>query len=51
LAKLRDGNNKRRHDMSATEHRVLEDFDGGKLEKQFEDLRVLKPNHWRSKTR
>ncbi len=51
LAKLRDGNNKRRHDMSATEQRVLEDFDGGKMEKQFDDLRILKPNHWRSKTR
>ena len=51
LAKLRDGNNKRRHDMSATEQRVLEDFDSGKLEKQFDDRRVLKPNHWRSKTR
>ena len=51
LAKLRDGNNKHRHDMSATEQRVLEDFDSGKLEKQFDDRRVLKPNHWRSKTR
>jgi hypothetical protein len=51
LAKLRGGSNKRRHDMSATEQRVLEDFDSGKLEKQFDDRRVLKPNHWRSKTR
>jgi hypothetical protein len=46
LAELRDGNNKRFHDMSATEQRVLEDFDCGKLEKRHDDLRVLKPNHW-----
>ena len=51
LAELRDTNRKRFHDMSATEQRVLQDFDGGKLEKQCNDLRVLKPNHWRSKTR
>ena len=46
LAELRDGNNKRFNDMSATEQRVLEDFDCGKLEKLHDDLRVLKPNHW-----
>jgi hypothetical protein len=46
LAELRDSNNKRFHDMSATEQRVLEDFDCGKLEKLHDDLRVLKPNHW-----
>ena len=46
LAELRDSNNKRFHDMSATEKRVLEDFDCGKLEKLHDDLRVLKPNHW-----
>ena len=51
LAELRDGNNKRFHDMSATEQRVLGDLDGGRLEKQCDDLRVLKPNDWRSKTR
>ena len=47
LAELRDGNNKRFHDMSATEQRVLEDFDCGKLDKRHDDLRVVKPNHWR----
>ena len=46
LAELRDGNNKRFHDMSATEQRVLEDFDCGRLEKRHDDLRVRKPNHW-----
>ena len=51
LAELRDSDRKRYHDMSATEQRVLEDFDDGILEKQFDHLRVLKPNHWRSKTR
>ena len=47
LAELRYGNNKRSHDLSATEQRVLEDFEYGKLDKQHDNLRVVKPNHWR----
>jgi hypothetical protein len=47
LAELRDGNKKRPHDLSATEQRVLEDFDSGKFDKRHEHLRVLKPNYWR----
>jgi hypothetical protein len=47
LAELRYGNNKRSHDLSATEQRVVEDFECGKLDKQHDNLRVVKPNHWR----
>ena len=43
LAKLRDTNRKRFHDMSATEQRVLEDYDCGKLQKRHDDMRVRKP--------
>ena len=47
LAELRYGNNKRSHDLSATEQRVVEDFECGKLDKQHDNLRVVKPNQWR----
>ena len=43
LAELRDSNKKRFHDMSATEQRVLEDYDCGKLQKGHDDVRVRKP--------
>ena len=43
LAELRDSNRKRFHDMSATEQRVLEDYDCGKLQKRHDDVRVRKP--------
>ncbi len=33
-------------DMSTTEQRVLEDFDGKKLQRQHENLRVQKPQHF-----
>ena len=40
LAKLRDTNRKRFHDMSAREQRVLEDYDSGKLQKHHDDVRI-----------
>ena len=43
LAKLRDKGQKRFHDMSATEQRVLEDYDCGRLKKRRQELRVGKP--------
>ena len=43
LAKLKDNNRKRFHDMSATEQRVLEDYDSGKLQKHHDDARIRKP--------
>ena len=43
LAELKDSNRKRFHDMSATEQRVLEDYDCGKLQKRHDDVRVRKP--------
>ena len=43
LAELRDSKRKRFDDMSATEQRVLEDYDCGKLQKRLDDVRVRKP--------
>ncbi len=43
LAELRDNNKKRYHDMSATEQRVLEDFECGRLKKHYDEVRVRKP--------
>ena len=43
LAELRDTNRKRFHDMSATEQRVLEEYDTGKLQKRHNDARIRKP--------
>ena len=43
LAELRDTNRKRFHDMSATEQRVLKDYDSGKLQKRHDDVRIRKP--------
>ena len=43
LAELRDTKRKRFDDMSATEQRVLEDYDCGKLQKRLDDVRVRKP--------
>ena len=45
LAELRDSDRKRYHDMSATEQRVLEDFECGKLRKLHDEVRVQKPEH------
>ena len=45
LAELRDSDRKRYHDMSATEQRVLEDFECGKLRKLHDEVRVRKPEH------
>ena len=44
LANLRDTHKKRFHDMSATEQRILEDYDTGKLRKLFDGIRIRKPN-------
>ena len=43
LAHLRDTNVKRLGDMSATEQRVLEDHDNGKLRKRCDRIRIRKP--------
>ena len=43
LAELRDTKRKRFDDMSATEQRVLEDYDCGKLQRRLDDVRVRKP--------
>ena len=45
LANLRDTHAKRFHDMSATEQRVLEDYETGKLRKRLDEVRIRKPNH------
>ena len=45
LAELRDSGRKRYHDMSATEQRVLEDFDCGKLRKLHDEVGVQKLEH------
>ena len=42
-AELRDSNRKRFHDMSATEQRVLEEYDCGILQKRLDEIRVRKP--------
>ena len=44
LANLRDSHAKRFHDMSATEQRVLEDYETGKLRKRLDAVRIRKPN-------
>ena len=44
LANLRDTHAKRFHDMSATEQRVLEDYETGKLRKRLDEVRIRKPN-------
>ena len=44
LANLRDTHKKRFHDMSATEQRVLEDYETGKLRKRLDEVRIRKPN-------
>ena len=43
LAHLRDTNTKRYHDMSATEQRILEEYDTGKLQKRRDNLLIRKP--------
>ena len=44
LAHFRDTRAKRFHDMSATEQRLLEDYDTGKLHKSLDEVRIRKPN-------
>ena len=44
LVNLRDTHGKRFHDMSATEQRVLEDYETGKLRKLHNEIRIRKPN-------
>ena len=44
LANLKDNHAKRFHDMSATEQRVLEDYETGKLRKLHNEIRIRKPN-------
>ena len=44
LANLRDTHAKRFHEMSATEQRVLEDYETGKLRKRLDEIRIRKPN-------
>ena len=44
LVNLRDSHAKRFHDMSATEQRVLEDYETGKLRKRLDEVRIRKPN-------
>ena len=44
LVNLRDTHGKRYHDMSATEQRVLEDYETGKLRKLHNEIRIRKPN-------
>ena len=43
LAELRDTNKKRLHQMSATEQRVLEEYETGKLQKRHDGYRIQKP--------
>ena len=43
LAELRDTNKKRLHHMSATEQRVLEEHETGKLQKRHDGYRIQKP--------
>ena len=43
LAELRDTNKKRLHQMSATEQRVLEEYENGNLQKRYDDYRIQKP--------
>ena len=43
LAELRDTNKKRLHQMSATEQRILEEYDTGKLQKRHDGYRIRKP--------
>ena len=45
LAEPRDSDRKPFHDRSATEQRVLEVFDCGKLRKLHDEVRVRKPEH------
>ena len=44
LVHLRDSHAKRFHDMSATEQRVLEDYETGKLRKRLNGVRIRKPS-------
>ena len=44
LVNLRDTHKKRFYDMSATEQRVLEDYETGKLRKRLHEVRIHKPN-------
>lgn len=43
LADLRDTNKKRLHQMSATEQRILEEHEAGKLQKRYDGYRIQKP--------
>ena len=43
LAELRDTNKKRLHQMSATEQRILEEYETGKLQKRHNSYRIQKP--------
>ena len=43
LANLRDTHVKCFHDMSATEQRLLEDYDAGKLRKRHDEVRIRRP--------
>ena len=43
LAELRDTNKKRLHQMSATEQRILEEYETGKLQKRHDGYRIQKP--------
>ena len=49
LATLRDIGKKKYDDMSATEQQILEDFDCNKSQRQHENRRVQKPEHFRRK--
>ena len=44
LINLRDTHRKRFQDMSATEQRIVEDFETGKLRKCYDDIRIRKPS-------
>ena len=43
LAELRNTNKKRLHQMSATEQRILEEYETGKLQKRHDGYRIQKP--------
>ena len=43
LAMLKDTTRKRSHEMSATEQRVLEDYDSEKLQNHYDEVRIRKP--------
>ena len=43
LAELRENNKKRLHQMSATEQRLLEEYETGKLQKRHDGYRIQKP--------